>query len=182
MLDGRGFVPADFDRDGDLDFFIVNNDQPTVYLENRCGDGKHWLTVQLRGVRDNAYGIGAKVYATTTNTEGAPLRQMRHLHAGSGYLSSPAPEVHFGVDAAERIDRLEVHWPNGERQLFEGIETDAVLTIDQDHGIVTRMKGNVPTRGDSSPTASKPTTRPGTRPAMPELHLEGAGAVTPRKP
>lgn len=135
--DARGFVPADFDRDGDIDFFVTNNSQPTLYLENREGQKRHWIVVQPRGAGsaakladgsngDNRFGIGARV----TVVVGSKL-QVREIHAGAGYLSSPPPEAHFGIGDATAIDRVEVRWPNGTVTRIENPDIDQVLVIQQ---------------------------------------------------
>ena len=125
-LDGRGFVPADFDRDGDIDLFVVNNNQPCVYLENRVGQLRNWSAVQLEGRADNRFGIGARVRLTA-----AGVTQTREIHIGSGYLSSPPPEAHFGLGDAETIERLEVVWPNGQRQVFEQLDPGRIIVVEQ---------------------------------------------------
>ena len=60
-MDGRGFVAADFDRDGDLGFLLVNDAQPLQYFENRRKGLGHWLVVQLAGDVGSRHGIGARI-------------------------------------------------------------------------------------------------------------------------
>jgi len=38
-----------------------------------------------------------------------------------GYASSSERTVHFGLGAAQRVDRLEVDWPSGAKQVLEGL-------------------------------------------------------------
>ena len=136
-FDARGFVPADFDRDGDLDFFISNNSQPTLYLENLEGQKRHWIVVQPRGAGsgttladgskgDNRFGIGTRIKVVMGEKS-----QIREIHAGSGYLSSPPPEAHFGLGEATSIDRIEVRWPNGTVTGIENPDVDQVLAVQQ---------------------------------------------------
>ncbi len=124
--DGRGFIAADFDRDGDLDFLLINNNQPWEYMRNERAALGHWLVVQLRGTESNSHGIGARITLTTSAGE-----QIRELHAGAGYLSSPPPEAHFGLGAAERIETVTVTvaWPNGKTQVLKNVTPDRVLVI-----------------------------------------------------
>lgn len=168
MLDGRGFVPADFDRDGDVDFFITNNNQAYDYLENRTGETRSWLTVQLRGTTDNSFGIGAKVRITTASEDGgAPRVQTRQIHIGSGYLSSPPAEANFGLADAEIVDRLEVLWPNGSSQVFENIEARNVVVVDQEAGLrVWSDQGGHEREGaeaNADPTATDSELPPGSK-------------------
>lgn len=128
-LDARGFVPADFDRDGDVDMFVFNNAQPCVYLQNDIGASRSWCTVQCVGTKDNRFGVGAQVRLTRGETT-----QMREIHVGSGYLSSPPPEAHFGLGEEAKIDRIEVRWPNGEVQVVKGVEPNKLVVIEQGAG------------------------------------------------
>ena len=51
----------------------------------------------------------------------------------SGYLSQSSMPLYFGLDAASKIDRIDVHWPSGKRQvLTEGIPTNTLLTITEE--------------------------------------------------
>jgi enediyne biosynthesis protein E4 len=125
-LDGRGFVPADFDRDGDLDFLVINDGQAWEYFENRIPDSGHWLGVQLRGQGANTRGIGARITITAGGR-----RQVREMHAGSGYLSSPPPEAHYGLADATRVERIEVRWPSGAVQVVDDVAADQVLVIEE---------------------------------------------------
>lgn len=131
--DGRGFVGADFDRDGDLDFFIVNNDQQWLYLENKVGQEKSWSVVQLQG-KKNRFGVGARVRITAGGKT-----QIREIHVGSGFLSSPPPEAHFGLGAAQKIDKLEVRWPwTKEWQTFENLDARRIIVVDEGGGFAYR--------------------------------------------
>jgi len=121
--DGRGWVPADFDRDGDLDVFLVNNNGPWQYFENRL-PARSWLTVNLQGRGANTFGVGARI-----TVEVAGATQVREIHLGSGYLSSPPPEAHFGLGDAEAVDRIVVRWPDGQTQRLEDVKACQVLTL-----------------------------------------------------
>lgn len=129
QLDGRALVAADFDRDGDIDLFLVNNNQPCIYLENRHGNQRNWAVVQLRGSRSNSHGVGARIRLRT-----GERTQTREIHIGSGYLASPPPEAHFGLDASKTIDRIEVRWPTGEVQVIDNLEVNRIIAIDEGGG------------------------------------------------
>jgi len=65
----------------------------------------------LRGARSNRGGLGAVVTVTAggvTHTQ---------VHDGkSGYLSQSLMPLYFGLGDAERVERVEVVWPSGQRQ------------------------------------------------------------------
>ncbi len=136
IYDARGFVPADFDRDGDVDMFVFNNAQPAVYLQNEFGARRSWVAVQLRGKSDNKRGVGAHVRVHT-----GERTQLREIHTGSGYLASPPPEAHFGLGDAKHVDRLEVRWPNGDVQTFENVDANKVVVVEQGGELSYRALG-----------------------------------------
>ncbi|MBI3726458.1 ASPIC/UnbV domain-containing protein [bacterium] len=135
--DGRGFVPGDFRRTGALDFFVVNNAQPWLYLENTAAIGRHHAIVQLKGRKSNSYGVGARIRLTAGGRS-----QVREINAGSGFLSSPAPEAHFGLGSADRIEKIEVRWPwTKEWQEVREVDADKVVVIEEGAGFSYRKIG-----------------------------------------
>ena len=107
---GRGTTFGDYDNDGDVDIFIVNNHAPPTLLRNEAA-GMNWLHVKLHGMGANRDAIGAKIRLKTANAI-----QMREICAGESYLSSNSYLAEFGLGAATKIEWLEVTWPNGETQ------------------------------------------------------------------
>ncbi|MGD9402851.1 MAG: FG-GAP-like repeat-containing protein, partial [bacterium] len=54
---GFGTAWADYDQDGDLDLYLVNNGSNRLY-RNDMEPGNHWLEVKLTGVTSNVFGLG----------------------------------------------------------------------------------------------------------------------------
>jgi hypothetical protein len=126
-LDQRGVsfgaAFADFDGDGDLDLVYANYEAGVTLLRNDSDSG-HSVIIALNGVQTNRFGAGAVVRVET-----AAGGQVRPLVLARGYLSSSEPVVHFGLGQDERIQRLTVEWPSGQKQVFTDLAVDRRFTI-----------------------------------------------------
>ncbi len=146
----RGAAYGDFDRDGDLDLAITENNGPARVLRND-GTVNRALRIQLRGVTANRDAIGARI--TLHMSDGARRWQM--VKTGSSYLSQSELPATFGLAANETIQRIEIAWPNG---AVEPVATDnpgQMLIIEEGRGVVDRVPLAPRTRAPA-PTARRP--------------------------
>jgi hypothetical protein len=120
----RTIVAGDVDNDGDLDLLVTNNGQAANLLRNEGGNRGNAVLVQLIGRESNRDGIGARLRATV-----AGRSQIREIKAGSSYLGQNDLRAHFGLGVAREIDRLEVRWPSGHRDVLERVAANGILTI-----------------------------------------------------
>ncbi|MDQ8182988.1 VCBS repeat-containing protein [Pelagicoccus sp. SDUM812005] len=116
---------ADLDLDGDLDLVVANMDEPLSLLENRFAVGSS-LSIKLVGKKANRFGLGARLRLFA---EGQIFA--RELVSTRGYLSTDEPVVHFGLGKVEAIDRLEIDWPGGGRQVVCGLYPGYRYTIEE---------------------------------------------------
>jgi len=115
-LGTRSSVIFDLDRDGDVDV-VTNefNSPPQVLISDLAAQTEvRWLEVDLTGTRSNRDGLGALVTVIAGG-----LRQTEQHDGKSGYLSQSSLPLYFGLGAAEAVDRVEVLWPSGTRQVVE---------------------------------------------------------------
>ncbi|MEZ5332163.1 MAG: CRTAC1 family protein [Thermoanaerobaculia bacterium] len=134
IQDSRGIAFADFDRDGDLDVAINHNpgdaDRPELgqarLLINRVGSRRPSVELELEGVSVNRDAVG-----TVVTVEAGGTRQVRRVEAGSSYASQHSPRLHFGLGENDRIDRLQVRWPDGSEQEFSDLEAGRLLRLRQ---------------------------------------------------
>jgi tetratricopeptide (TPR) repeat protein len=130
--DGRGIAYVDYDDDGDLDLVIANQDQPAQLLRNERSEAEpraHWLEVRL--IADPATGtnrdaVGARVTAVTP--DGLLVRER---DGGNGYAAQSDPRLHFGLGALDRVELLEVRWPDGGYQYLENVAADREIRVRQ---------------------------------------------------
>jgi len=113
-LGSRSSAIFDLDGDGDLD--IVTNDfnSPPMVLVSDLSQRRpvRWIAIALTGNTSNRDGLGAVVRVH------AGGRVYTKFHDGkSGYLSQSALPLYFGLGDAERIERIEVDWPSGKKQV-----------------------------------------------------------------
>ena len=123
---GRGATFADYDNDGDVDIFIVNNHAAPILLRNEGGNRNGWLHVELIGTDSNRNAIGAKVQLKT-----ADRTQVREVYAGESYMSSNSFIAEFGVGDATQIETLQVTWLNGNVQKLHNIPANQRVRIAQ---------------------------------------------------
>jgi enediyne biosynthesis protein E4 len=126
-LSSRSSVIFDLDNDGDLDI-VTNefNSPPQVLISNLAQVKQiHWLKVVLHGTASNYDGLGAWV-----RIKSGGQTYTKYNDGKSGYLSQSALPLYFGLGETTTIDRVEVDWPSGRKQvLTSGLGENQTLVI-----------------------------------------------------
>jgi enediyne biosynthesis protein E4 len=126
--ESKGAAFADYDNDGDMDVFVVNQaGAPRLYRNETPGGENHWLEVDPRGTVSNRDGCGARITAFVGGQ--AIMRQVLCGSGGSG--SYHQRQVHLGLGPATTIERVEVLWPSGTNQVLEDVAVDQVLVVNE---------------------------------------------------
>ena len=118
----NGAAYADLDNDGDLDIIVNNIDAPAaIYRNNNNPPKTAYLKVELLDtLSQNREGIGSTV---TIYSNGKLIQQVQQ--PTRGYQSSVSRKLHFGLGKIEKIDSIEILWPDGQVQLEKSaIQTD----------------------------------------------------------
>jgi hypothetical protein len=122
---GRGLAVGDLDDDGRLDVVVNNLDGPAEVLHNEMAGAGHWLMLKLVGRGANTGAIGA-----VARVKAGSLVQSRFVRSGSSYLSQEDKRLHFGLGASERVDLVEVTWPDGSRTELRDVKADQLVTVE----------------------------------------------------
>ena len=124
----NGAAYADLNNSGNLDLVVSNIGAPVSIYRNtaRSANGRHFLTVQLRGSGANTMGFGARVEIVA-----AAVRQVMEQAPTRGFLSSVDPRLHFGLGTATKVDSLTVIWPDRAAQTLVNVAVDRILVLSQ---------------------------------------------------
>jgi Na+-translocating ferredoxin:NAD+ oxidoreductase RnfD subunit len=118
---GRGLAAADFDNDGDLDLAVGSIGGAVQLLRNDGGsEAGHWLQVSLRRLVPGTV-------VTAVLADGRRLVQVSR--AGSSYLSTEDPRLHFGLGAETRVDELVVRTPDGRVTRLRDVAADRIVGV-----------------------------------------------------
>jgi Na+-translocating ferredoxin:NAD+ oxidoreductase RnfD subunit len=116
---GRGVAAADYDNDGRVDL-AVNTIGGKLLLLHNTGPLQNWLTVDVTPFSPAA---------VVTVVDSSGRRQVREVAAGSSYLSSEDPRVHFGLGEATRAAELTVRYPDGRVTRLRDVRANQFVTV-----------------------------------------------------
>jgi hypothetical protein len=155
----RGLAVGDLFNDGNMDIVIEDLDGRPVILRNPGIPGRHWVSFELTGTKSNRLALNARISVTA-----AGVTQTSEIHSGGSYLSQNDLRVHFGLGAATKVDKVEIHWPSGLIENLGDVAADHFYSVLEGKGIV-------------NPVLARPAQK---RTAGPEPHRSATPPETPR--
>lgn len=130
---GHAVAFGDIENNGAEDVFeemggaFPGDSYQSVLYKNTAAK-KHWITLELAGVRTNRLAFGTRLDLSIVENG-----KVRHIYRTVGYGSSfggNPRQVHVGVGAATSVKRVEISWPTSHsRQVFENIAVDHAYRV-----------------------------------------------------
>jgi len=126
-IHSNGSAYGDLNNDGAMDLVINNVNNEVLVFKNRgreLNPENHFLKIQLEGKDRNTAAIGAQVRLLANGNifyqENIPNR---------GFQSSVDPRLNFGLGAVDKIDEVQVRWPDGKVTILKEILPDQTLLL-----------------------------------------------------
>jgi enediyne biosynthesis protein E4 len=132
VVSARGAAFGDIFNDGHIDVVMNVMDSSPVLLRNVVKNENHWITLKLvGGTKSPRDAIGAKVFVTAGG-----ISQRADIFSGGSYASSSDLRAHFGLGAAEKVEKVEIHWPSGTKEEIHLPSIDRMFTVKEGKGII----------------------------------------------
>jgi len=127
--DSFGSAWGDYNRDGFVDLFVANRDEPKFLYRNN-GNSNNWININCQGSFSNRTAIGAKV-RIKAQINGNAIWQLNEISSQtSGGLSGlNSFNAEFGLGNATIIDSIKIEWPSGIKQFLTNVPVNQFLEI-----------------------------------------------------
>jgi hypothetical protein len=122
---GRGLVCADFDKSGAPGLLVTAIGSRARLFRNVAPNRGHWLKVRALDpkLKRDAYGAEVRVRAGNRTW-------LRLINPAQSYLSSSSALALFGLGNIDRVDSIEVTWPDGSApEKFAGGAVDRMRVL-----------------------------------------------------
>ncbi len=120
----RALGKFDFNKDGNIDFFVTHLDRPLALLENQTTSEGRWLWVDLIGTRSERVAIGAIVVVEAEGKSGCTKGSRAAVLKRNNEAFLP-----FSLSDAKQVDRLTINGPSGHTQCYKNLGTNQRISI-----------------------------------------------------
>jgi hypothetical protein len=125
----RGLAVADLWNDGQLSVVISNMSARPSLLVNKVRSSNHWIAFKTVGTQSNRDGIGARIAVKV-----GKRILVDEVRSGSSYDSNNDMRVHFGLGSATKVDGVQLRWPSGRTEQFDGLAVDTIHELKEGSG------------------------------------------------
>ena len=130
----RGAAFGDINNDGNIDVVVLNVGELPSLLMNRTQSTGHRVLFKLAGTKSNKAAIGARI-----TVKAGTFSQFDEVRGGASYLSQNDLRVHFGLGAIDKMNEVDVRWPNGQTETLHDLPADFIYTIVEGAGIKQKV-------------------------------------------
>jgi hypothetical protein len=120
----RGAAFGDVNNDGKVDILLLNVGEPPTLLINRTETTNHAALFKLIGTKSNKAAIGARITVTCGD-----LKQFNEVRSGTSYFSQNDLRLHFGLGQNAVMNKVEVAWPSGQKDVYQDLPADMIYTM-----------------------------------------------------
>lgn len=132
---GRAMATLDFDRDGDLDVAVTNNDEEAELLRNEGGNANAWVGLRLVGAESNREGVGTRVEARVNE-----IHWMEEVRTASSFQAQNELTLYVGLGSLPELTGITLRWPSGNVDRLPPLPAGSVYLVKEGIGVL----GTVP--------------------------------------
>lgn len=126
-IHSNGSSYGDLNNDGALDLVVNNVNKEVLIFKNKSREffpENSFLKVELIGKGKNTAAIGTQVRLLAGNQ----IFYMENM-PNRGFQSSVDSRLNFGLGNIEKIDQVQVRWPNGQISIIKDVLPNQILTL-----------------------------------------------------
>lgn len=136
----QGAAYADLDNDGDLDLVINNSNMPATIYKNGANEKNlnNYLNIKLTSIESDAKTLNSLVKIHTGDQI-----QSWNYSPYRGYMSTSQKIAHFGIGINEKVDKVEVFWPDGKYTVYQDVPANQKFEIAYENSNEKRAKKTI---------------------------------------
>jgi hypothetical protein len=128
----RGMAVGDLFNDGRMEAVVENLVGKPIILRPEGASTNHWISFELEGVKCNRLALNARVRVTS-----GKIAQLGEVLSGGSYLSQNDLRLHFGLGESQKVEKVEIIWPDGNIEPLANLPADRYYFVREGAGVVS---------------------------------------------